>query len=539
MKIFNGLQGSPEWSAFRATRFTASEAAAIFGAHKYMTRDQLLHQKATGEIPEVSPAQQALFDRGHATEAAARPIAERIIGDDLYPVTGEEDEGLLAASMDGLTMLGDAGWEHKLWSQKLAAHIRDVDSGACELDDHYRWQLDQQMAVSGAENILFMCSDGTEDNCIYVTYERDESRIDALRAGWQQFAKDLAEYAPKAQKVSVAAAVQDSLPTPWADVKGDIAITDNLRQFGQALTAYVANINLKPETDQDFADLDAACKNLKDAENQLTQCEEMALAKLDSVKVLRDLINDYRETARHARLVGEKAVKAEKENRKNAIVQQAQEAFRKELAAANEEFAPVAVTGISADFYGATKGLKTLSSMESKCNDELARAKIELTAKRDQIRGALKIIDSAGADYKLLFSDIQQLANTAHDHLKLLVEKRVADHKAAEGARIEREAQAKAERMREEERQREAAEAKRHAEPTTKDSLVVAETPKPAEIRPAPKLASSQPAKAGRPTDNEIIETLALHYRVHESKVIEWLCAMDLSEAGAHMVANI
>ena len=31
------------------------------------------------------------------------------------------------------------------------------------------------------------------------------------------------------------------------------------------------------------------------------------------------------------------------------------------------------------------------------------------------------------------------------------------------------------------------------------------------------------PAAQSRPTDDQIIEVLALHFRAHESKVIEWL----------------
>jgi len=44
--------------------------------------------------------------------------------------------------------------------------------------------------------------------------------------------------------------------------------------------------------------------------------------------------------------------------------------------------------------------------------------------------------------------------------------------------------------------------------------------------------------KAGRPTDMEIVDVLALHYRVHESKVLEWLLAMDLSEVTERISAE-
>ena len=44
---------------------------------------------------------------------------------------------------------------------------------------------------------------------------------------------------------------------------------------------------------------------------------------------------------------------------------------------------------------------------------------------------------------------------------------------------------------------------------------------------------------ATRPTDDDIIATLALHYRVHELKVIEWLIDMDLDAAAERAAANL
>jgi len=552
-KIVNLLQGSPEWLDLRAKRKTASEAPAMAGKSKYQTRDDLLRLKFTGCPPEVSHHQQKRFDDGHRAEELARPIAEEIINDELYPVVLDDEEGGFLASMDGLTMDGEIGFEHKWLSAELS---KQIDSG--ELEDHYLIQLDQQFALSGAQRILFAGSDGTKENFKYLWVERDESRFAAIEKGWEQFERDLAEYSPKEQKVEVVAAAQADLPSPWAEVNGEITITDNLKQFGEALTTYVDSINLKPETDQDFADLDASCKKLKESEQKLTQCEEIALSKLDSVATLRTLISEYREKARHARLVGEKAVKAEKENRKNAIVRDAQESLRKEIESANAEFAPVTVTGIAADFYGAVKGLKTISSMENKCGDELARAKIALTEKRDHIRESLKIIDTAGADYQFLFSDKQQLVDKPHNHLQLLVEKRVSDHKAAEEARIQREAEARAKRMEEEriaeQRRQELLEAERQAkaqaEQEARESKPDADTPAPTAHQPdpannvkqmpseKPRVRSSGSAPA-RPTDDQIIEVLALHYRVHESKVIDWLIDMDLDSASERMAANL
>lgn len=571
-QIVNLRQGSPEWLDLRAKRKTASEAPAMAGKSKYQTRDDLLHLKFTGCPPEVSHHQQKRFDDGHQAEELARPIAEEIINDELYPVVLDDEEGGFLASMDGLTMDGEIGFEHKWLSAELS---KQIDSG--ELEDHYLIQLDQQFALSGAKRILFVGSDGTKENFKYLWVERDESRFAAIEKGWAQFERDLAEYSPKEQKVEVVAAAQADLPSPWAEVNGEITITDNLKQFGEALTAYVDGINLKPETDQDFADLDASCKKLKESEQKLTQCEEIALSKLDSVATLRTLISEYREKARQARLIGEKAVKAEKENRKNAIVRDAQESLRKEIESANAEFAPVTVTGIAADFYGAVKGLKTISSMENKCGDELARAKIALTEKRDHIRESLKIIDTAGADYQFLFSDKQQLVDKPHDHLQLLVDKRVDDHKAAEQKRIDDAAAKKAEEIaaaqrkadqeeaervakaeREKQQQAEAESASRRESRAQEleqdfDSRLARHDPEAheaAQQQPTPsdnvrQMSSEKPrvrssgGALNRPTDDHIISTLSLQYRVSKKAVIQWLGDMDLDSARERMAANL
>lgn len=102
----NVKQGSDAWHAMRAQHFTASEAPAMMGGSRWQSRSELLRQKATGSAPDVDADTQRRFDAGHAAEAAARPLAEAIIGDDLYPVTCTDDvDGLaLLASLDGMTM---------------------------------------------------------------------------------------------------------------------------------------------------------------------------------------------------------------------------------------------------------------------------------------------------------------------------------------------------------------------------------------------------------------------------------------------------
>ena len=73
MQTVNLIQGSKEWHLHRANHFNASDAPAMMGVSKYKTRDQLLHEMATGLTQEVDANTQKLFDNGHKFEALARP----------------------------------------------------------------------------------------------------------------------------------------------------------------------------------------------------------------------------------------------------------------------------------------------------------------------------------------------------------------------------------------------------------------------------------------------------------------------------------
>ena len=149
MKTLQLIQGSPEWLAARASHRTASEAPAMMGVSKYLSRSDLLKQKATGIVPEVDAFKQRMFDRGHETEAMARELVEAEIGEDLYPVVAEDESGYLLASFDGINMLGNIGFEHKFFNAELAAAVKAKD-----LPPAYYWQLEQQILV-GALGVRF------------------------------------------------------------------------------------------------------------------------------------------------------------------------------------------------------------------------------------------------------------------------------------------------------------------------------------------------------------------------------------------------
>ena len=429
-------QGSPAWHAARANRFGASEAAAAMGLSKYTTRTDLLKQKSTGIAEEVSPAKQRLFDAGHKAEEDARPIAEDIAGMEFFPAVGLLDyEGLpLLASFDGIDILEEVIWENKLHNKKLANQVL-----AGELEPHYWAQLEHQLLVSGASKALFTVSDGTHHGTESTWYYSIRERRAQLIAAWKQFAIDLAAYVPTEAATPVMATPQLQLPAVSIQVNGSIALIDNLPDFGVALTAYIERINKKPETDQDFADLESSVKALKAAEDALAAAESGALAQTASIDTMRRTVALYIETARTNRLLIEKLVKAEKKNRRSAILFDVKTALGEHIANLNGRLGARYMPFIEVDFAAAVRGLKSLDSMRDKVADALARGKIEANEVADRIQANLTVLNGFAADYKMLFPDIAQLVLKDTDDLVAVVQSRILAHQETAAKRLDAE----------------------------------------------------------------------------------------------------
>ena len=442
MKILEGItQGSPQWHAARANRFTASQAPAMMGASKYQTRSELLREKATGITPEIAPEQQRLFDRGHAAEAGARAMAEKALGEDLYPVTAISDtDGRLLASFDGITLGENIAFECKLWNESLATDIQNETLSA-----HYYWQLEHQLLVSGAEFVLFVSSDGAE-RYVSMEYRSRPERRAALIAGWDQFAADLAAYVPTEAAAPVVAAPVESLPAVVVQVQGALTIAGNLDTFGQALRDFIARIPARPATDQQFVDAEAACKALKKAEDALAQAEDGALAQISDVELMRRTVADLKELARSTRLATEKLVKAEKDARRTEKVLAARQAFETHVARLQVDIKGVRLIVPMPDFGGAIKGLSSLASIDDKLTAALLAGQAEANTLAGRIANNLQTLDSV-PQYAHLFADRQELAYKDAETLELLMQKRVdaeAERIEAERQRIQAEAERKA-----------------------------------------------------------------------------------------------
>lgn len=443
IEVINLIQGSPEWKAHRAKTLNASEAAAMLGISKYQSRSDLIKLKATGIVPEVDAQTQRIFDQGHAYEALARPWAEDIIGEELYPaVYAGEIEGLpLSASTDGITLMGDVIWENKTLNQTL----REALSQGV-IPGEYHPQLEQCLLLTGAEKCLFMASSGNRDEMLHAWYVSVPELREKIIGGWKQFVADVAEY----QHVEVApAAVAETigqLPALLVEIEGRVVST-NLDRFESAARELIGSIRTDLATDQDFANAEATVKYCKDAEDRLDLVKKQALAQTASIDDVFRVMDGLKEQLRTTRLALDKQVKARKDAIRVQLVQEVAEKFEAHTQALNERLGGNWMPSVKPNFGESIKGRKTVSSCREALETALANAKIEASAVADRIEINIKTLrEQVGwNDWGLVPDFAQVCVKPAEDFARLIAERKkeeqtriaaaVAAKQAAEQAR--------------------------------------------------------------------------------------------------------
>jgi predicted phage-related endonuclease len=444
-EIHHLLQGSDEWHAFRFNHHGASEAAAMLGLSKKVTRDELVRMKATGLAKEFSDwVQENILDYGHEVEALARPFAERIIGDELYPVT--LSLGRESASCDGLDMAETIGFEHKQWNAELAASV-----AAGVLPDEHAPQVQQQLMVSGAEKWLFMVSGGTGDNMVWMWVHPDAARFDQIRAGWEQFDIDVANYTQVHHAVKPEAAPAAALPALVVQTEGKV-VSSNLMVYQKAAEKFLTTIKTDLQDDQDFADAEYNVKFCGEAEQKLELAKAAALAQTSTIDEVLRTVDHIKAQFRAKRLELEKLVKTRKEQIKETILNEGKRDYADHVAALEKEITPLRLALPQPDFAGAMKSLRTLSSLHNAVNTTLANAKVAASQQAADYRAKQAWCKEHAAGYGHLFMDMAQIIGKAMDDFQLVVTTRIDKHKADEKAkedalraRIAAQEQAKAE----------------------------------------------------------------------------------------------
>lgn len=437
--IHNLTQGSADWHQFRLEHNGASEAAAMLGISKLVTRTELLHMKHTCTAKEFSDwVQINILDYGHEVEALARPLAEELVETELYPVTCSD--GMLSASLDGLTMAEDIAFEHKQWNEALAASV-----AADILPDEYQPQCQQIMMVTGADKVLFVVSDGTRDKFESMVVLPDAAWQDRIRAGWAQFAADLAVYEPKNFTPKPAAEPIMQLPALAVQIRGEVTLS-NLPVFKAKAEAFIASIKTQLVTDEDFANAEATIKFCDQAEKGIEQAKNAAIAQTATIDELMRTVDHISAQLREKRLLLEKLVVSQKKLLKDAIMVKAQGAFTEHVTALEAEIAPIRLSFQTRDFAGVMKNKRTLASLHNAVGTELAAGKITVDALAKAVRGRLTWYNEAAKEHTFLFADLQTIIQKADDDFKLVVNSRIDAHKA----KVAAEAEAERVRMQEE-----------------------------------------------------------------------------------------
>lgn len=431
-RVLHSLQqGSQEWLAHRANYWNASDAPAAMGVSPYKKRSELLHEKATGIAPEVDGYTQSLFDDGHRFEALARPLAEKIIGADLYPAS--VSRGKLAASLDGLTMAEDIQWEHK----SLNDEIRSATCAA-ELPVYYRVQMEHQHEVSGAEKTLFQAtrwdSDGNLLEEVHFWYESDPQLRQQVIGAWIQFEKDLAEYVPPDVVETPKAEAIMALPALAVQIRGEV-ITSNLPAFKSAAERFIASIKTDLETDEDFVNAAANVNFCDDAEKRLAAALDGAIAQMSTVDEVKRTVEHLIAQFRAKRLALDKLVESRKKQIKEAAIAERRQKYTDHVADLNKELGEVSINVPAPDFVGAIKNLRTIASLRNSLDTALANGKIAADAAAKDLRAKLDWYKPHAAEYGFLFRDLQTIIQKPVDDFQLVVTTRIDEHKRAEAAK--------------------------------------------------------------------------------------------------------
>jgi putative phage-type endonuclease len=558
MNVVSGIQqGTQEWLDLRKNHLCASDAPVIMSASKYKTRDEYIHEKATGFEPEHSEHTQRLFARGHEAEASARAIIEAQIAEDLFPATCVSNCDTYLASVDGMTMDGSLIFEHKLLNDDLRNQIE-----AGELSPQYYWQLEHIFLVTGATKALFVASDGTAENMLKLEYNHVPERREQLIKGWMQVCHDVSIYEPQAPQVEAVGVSPESLPALSVQVTGMVTAS-NLDQFRDHALMVINSINTDLQTDDDFASADKACRWCKDVESRLAATKEQVIGQMATVDAVCRAIDEISATTRDKRLVLEKLVKSQKDARRGQIVGEAKMAWADYMKGVNAQFDVVRLDLPCPDFATAIKGKKTLSSIQSACNDLLAKSKIEAMEKADLYRANLKVFAELTENHGFLFRNLQSLVDQPSAAFEAIIKQTIADYEAqqkakreAELKRMEEEAKAKAEAEREKIRREEQAKAEAEQQRKAAEERQREKEAREAQIRldeeriqameiatdkrldaamqkPTMLEAEAQRMKAKtpdlgnwipkRPTLNQVVALIADRYSVDEKTAWSWM----------------
>ena len=232
------------------------------------------------------------------------------------------------------------------------------------------------------------------------------------------------------------------------NVKTDI-ISQNVADFATQVKTYLADINTVLKTDDDFAQAEADCKDLKAIEDNTRAAIKAVLEGNADVAQLVATAEASAEELRTTRLQLEKLVKAQKAQVRADIIARTKNAIHAQIDVVDETIRPalrkvLRVSELDDVLDEAAKGKKTLAGLEKGCATVLADWTALIQKSADYLAKRYAHIP---ADRLHLFPDLADVLAMNSGFEETVAARIAADdeRQAAERARIEAEAAAKAE----------------------------------------------------------------------------------------------
>jgi len=450
MITYDLIQGSKEWSLHRSKFLrNASDTPAMLGISPHKKRSELMHERYTGISPEPSEFTQRIFTKGHRFEALARPLAEAIIGDELFPCIGSLGE--FSASFDGLTMCEQSAFEHKTLTDQLRVSIPTDDHSAnigAALPEYYRAQMEHQALVSNANHVLFMASVWDDNDALieerHCYYLPDPVMRARIVAGWVQFEKDLLEYVPPAALPAPAVGVApDQLPALLIEPGTEITQAQ-CDAFEFAVDRIIASVPKALVTDVDFETAALVVKSFVESESKIAEYQA-ALQKQNPALVMFIRV-DAKISA--MRLTLKKLVDARKEARKIEIAQSGiddVQAHYKAINAGMPKYKLDLPGTLRTDMGMCLRSLKTVSTMQEAVRNKVADYKSAASQREIEIRSRLDEFAIACVGFEFLFTDWVDLITSKNlEDLRNCIAARIVSYKAVQAEKLRVEAEQKA-----------------------------------------------------------------------------------------------
>lgn len=450
MKIVNLKQGTPEWHAHRARHFNASDAPAMMGCSPYKTRDQLVRELATGIGEDITPQKQRIFDAGHHAEKLARPLAERIIGESLFPVTAVADVGPYSASMDGLTMGEDVAFEHKALNDVLRGVLVPGNCSAELLPLVYRVQMEHQcMVADTVERTLFMASKWDDQGNLveerHCWYTPDLALRATIVEGWKQLERDVAAYDPAKDQPApkVEAKVKDAkLPALRIEVRGEV-LASNVEDLRALAVGRIALVKTELVTDQDFVDAKVDAAWLREVAATMKAGLQQVRDGMETVDALMTMLEQVHALSERKAIDLENLVTSESKRRKDDVVIKAQGELDEHIKKHNAALGAMYLQRVVGPLALAAKGLKTIDSTIAKVGAALTAEKAKADALALNFTRNRAHLKQDGVDWITLFADFASQGGQDSEVFQAIAKQRIdRANEAAETARKAREAAA-------------------------------------------------------------------------------------------------